>query len=81
MTFMHQVVGYDRDTERVGLEYGIPQQDFDKIKQIVGVASSDPDAVGNYEIDGATRHQALRLLPRARAGSKAVENASKKYLR
>lgn len=59
---MHQVVGYDRDTERVGLEYGIPQQDFDKIKQIVGVASSDPDAVGNYEIDGPAVQEVARII-------------------
>lgn len=58
MTIFHQVIGYDRVTEREVVSYDIPRTCLDYVKDIAGVTSDDPDAIGSYPL---TKTQALMI--------------------
>jgi len=46
----HRLVGYDRSTEAVAVEYEIPERFLDFAKGVAGVGSDDPDAVMCYQL-------------------------------
>ena len=48
---VHRLIGYDRDTEPLAVEYDIPAKAFSKVKKIARVGSGDPDAIGSYPLD------------------------------
>jgi hypothetical protein len=58
MTIVHQVIGYDRVTEREVVSYDVPRACLNYVKAIAGVTSDDPDAVGSYPL---TKNQALMI--------------------
>jgi hypothetical protein len=47
---VHQLTGYDRETELLAVEYDIPSHHLAKIKRIAGVSADDPEAVGSYPL-------------------------------
>lgn len=50
MKVNHQIVGYDRDSERLAVEYEIPAGCFDKVGAVVGVPQDDPELIGSYPL-------------------------------
>ncbi len=62
MTVMHKLVGYDHDTEWVAAEYEIRAEDFDRIRRVVRIASTDPDAIGSYPLDAPTAQEVGRII-------------------
>jgi len=51
----HQLIGYDRTSGGVAVEYQIPPQVLDYAKAVAGVGSDDPEAVLCYRLNS---HQA-----------------------
>jgi len=47
----HQLIGYDRRTEFVAVEYEIDPKIFKKIREIANVDRKDRDAVGAYALN------------------------------
>jgi hypothetical protein len=47
----HRMVGYDRGTGRVVVEYPIPDRLLDHARQVAGVGDDDPQAVLCYELN------------------------------
>jgi hypothetical protein len=60
--FRHQLTGYDRQTERVGVEHVLPAAVFKKIKEFVQFDAADPDAVGSYLVGGVELRMVGDLL-------------------
>lgn len=47
---VHQLTGYDRETELLAVEYDIPSHHLARVKQMAGVSADDPEAVGSYPL-------------------------------
>ncbi|HWB50142.1 MAG TPA: hypothetical protein VG651_13610 [Stellaceae bacterium] len=58
----HQLTGYDRETDFVGVEYVLDPPLFSKIRKLVNVDPGDPAAVSAYPIDGAQLRSISDLL-------------------
>jgi hypothetical protein len=59
---VHQLTGYDRETELLAVEYDIPSHHLAKIKQIAGVSADDPEAVGSYPLRRNQASDIAKLL-------------------
>jgi hypothetical protein len=62
MSSSHKLVGYDRKTDWVAEEYDIPPQQFDVVRRVAGVASSDPSAAGNYPLDAPAAQEVGKII-------------------
>jgi len=49
MVLMYEVTGYDRQTGRLAVSYGVPKQKMALVKKIAGVAWPD-DGFGSYPL-------------------------------
>jgi hypothetical protein len=49
----HQLVGYDRDTERPRYAIDIPPAKLDVVRQLVRFEKDDPEGYDSYEVDYA----------------------------
>ena len=58
----HRLVGYDRITERVAEEFGIPDGVLPRAKELAGVPADDPDAVMCYRLDASAAHDLADIL-------------------
>lgn len=47
---VHQLTGYDRETELLAVEYDVPSHQLVKVKKMAGVSDDDPEAVGSYPL-------------------------------
>ncbi len=61
----HRLVGYDRTSRRVAIEFEIPDTALSYIKTIVAIDADDPDAVFCYH---PTPHQARDIAGDIGAG-------------
>lgn len=57
-----RLVGYDRKTEYVSVEYAIPPECFEKAKRVARVRHDDPNVAYNYPLD---RHQVAEIATMA----------------
>lgn len=62
MTIAHKIVAYDRLTELVASEHDVPAQKFDIVRQVAGVAPSDPEAIGNYRLSPPAAEEIGRII-------------------
>ncbi len=63
MSMTLQLTGYDKNTERVRVEYSLPDSEAGLVKQIAGVSAEDPDVVGAYPL---TEKQVIQIAGVAR---------------
>jgi len=47
-----KIVGFDKISERLAFEAGLPGRVLETVKAIACVPESDPDLVGSYPLDG-----------------------------
>ncbi|HEX4113681.1 MAG TPA: hypothetical protein VH020_14205 [Stellaceae bacterium] len=50
MKINHQIIGYDRDTDDLAVEYDIPPACLDQVGAVIGIAPEDPQLVGSYPL-------------------------------
>lgn len=48
---VHQLVGFDRETDLCVVEHDIEKSLMPYVKEIAHVACGDPDAIGSYPLD------------------------------
>ena len=48
----HRLVGYDPVSERVAVEYEIPESRLDYAKRVAGIGADDPEAILCYKLTG-----------------------------
>jgi hypothetical protein len=58
----HNLVGYDRLTERWAEEFGVPDAVLPKAKELARVPADDPDALMCYPLDASEAHDLADLL-------------------
>jgi len=51
MSVIHRITGYNKRTDRLEVEYGIPQDRFTEIREVARIPSHDTDAAGSYPLD------------------------------
>lgn len=56
-TITHRLIGYDRASGHVGVEYDVPDQLLDLAKGIAKVGADDPEAVLCYKLDDLQAHE------------------------
>jgi hypothetical protein len=61
MRVIHRLVGYDRQTDRMKVQFDIPDDRLAEAKKIAKVSAEDPDAVWSYPLSesGARRFASL----------------------
>jgi hypothetical protein len=59
---VHQLTGYDRETELLAVEYDIPNHHLARIKRIAEVSAEDPEAVGSYPLRRDQASDIAKLL-------------------
>jgi hypothetical protein len=47
---VHQLTGYDQETELLAVEYDVPRHFLAKVKRIAEVSEDDPEAIGSYPL-------------------------------
>jgi len=58
----HSLVGYDRITERVAEEFGVPAAVLTRAKKLARVPAGDPDALMCYPLEAAKAHALADIL-------------------
>ncbi len=59
---VHQLTGYDRETELLAVEYDVPRHLLAKVKQIAEVSEDDPEAIGSYPLRRDQAKDIAKLL-------------------
>lgn len=72
---VHRLIGYDRDTDRVKVQFDIPDQLMPAAKKIANVQADDPEAVWSYAL---TENKVRRLA--SLIGVNAKPNDAEFYL-
>ena len=62
MSVVHQLVGYDRQTDRRRQNFEIPEDRLSEVKQIARVPRDDPDAVWSYPLSLAQAREIAGLI-------------------
>jgi len=58
----HRLIGYDRTSGRVAVEYGIPDRFLELAKKVAKVGSDDPQAVLCYRLDDLQAHDVAAAI-------------------
>jgi hypothetical protein len=61
-SIVHQLTGYDRETELLAVEYDIPTAQLAQVKKIAGISADDPEAVGSYPLRRDQASDIAKLL-------------------
>jgi hypothetical protein len=61
MVLMYEVTGYDRQTGRLAVSYGVPERKIALVKKIAGISASD-DGLGSYPLGGEEISTIARAL-------------------
>jgi hypothetical protein len=61
-TLAHQLVGYDPETERLEVQWEIPESLMDKVRRLVVTDEDDPDIVDAYPVDPTVARDILGML-------------------
>lgn len=61
-TLIHQIVGYDPETEKLVFEADIPSDAWNYVKSILDDADGDPDYLYIYKLDRAKATDILGLV-------------------
>ncbi|HJU16020.1 MAG TPA: hypothetical protein VJ770_06090 [Stellaceae bacterium] len=59
---VHQLTGYDRETELLAVEYDIPSRLLSEVKRMAEVSAEDPEAVGSYPLRRDQASNIAKLL-------------------
>jgi hypothetical protein len=51
MNAVHRITGYDKRSERLALEYAIPDERLSEVRELARVPREDADAAGSYPLD------------------------------
>ena len=62
MDLEHQLVGYDRATERLAFAVAIPSGKLRQAAEIAGVPETDRMVVGSYPLDAAQAERIAAML-------------------
>jgi hypothetical protein len=53
MSVQVKIVGFDRASDLVGIEMGVPPAHVTRVRQIAAVPATDPEIMGSYPLDDA----------------------------
>ena len=53
---IHKLVGYDRETEQVIVEYVVPENQLERVHDLMEVDPRDPSATGSYPLHESQVH-------------------------
>ena len=59
---IHRLVGYDRRTDRITVQFDIPNELMPEVKKIAKVTADDPDAVWSYPLSKAGTGRVAALI-------------------
>jgi hypothetical protein len=62
MRVIHRLVGYDRQTDRIKIQFDIPDDRMAETKKIAKVPLDDPDAAWSYHLTEARTRQVAKLI-------------------
>jgi hypothetical protein len=62
MEIIHRLVGYDRQTDRMLVQFDIPVHLMPEVKKIARVPADDPDAVWSYPLTTAGARKIASLI-------------------
>ncbi len=66
---VHQLVGYDRETEKVAYQHDFPSDEWDRIRGFLRAEPDDPSMVDVYPIDAPTVRDIMRVIDDSIRGS------------
>jgi hypothetical protein len=64
MSVVHRIVGYNRHTELLEVEYDIPAERFSDVRALANVPAHDADAIGSYPIEPDAARTIARNIQR-----------------
>jgi hypothetical protein len=59
---VHQLVGYDRETEKVAYQHDFPSDEWDRIRTFLRADPDDPSMVDVYPVDTPTVRDIMGII-------------------